>query len=203
MRFSNFVLDSSGWQTKSTTSHFADNHLAVVTETVKTPSRPEPKAWTVVYRKAAVVVAPQTAEGKFLLIRQERVPVRSAIWEMPAGQIDDNGEPNEQDIQRVALKELHEETGYDLAPGGKLITLGYFFSSPGFTDEHCHFFLATPVQPAAEHKREEGESILECRSFSAAELREMIAANEIRDANTLAICARLAARGFLSLGPGT
>lgn len=196
-------MDSPGWETRSTAPHFADKHLAVVTEVVKTPGRAEPKPWTVVYRKGAVVVAPQTVDGKFLLIKQERVPVRSAIWEMPAGQIDDNGEPNEQEIQRVALKELHEETGYDLAPGGKLIALGYFFSSPGFTDEHCHFFLANPVQPAAEHKREEGESILECCSFTAAELREMIVANEIRDANTLAICARLAARGFLSLEPGT
>lgn len=202
VRFSNFVKDGPGWVTKSTISHFADKHLAVVTETVQTPSSPKPRPWTVVYRKGAVVVAPRTADGKFLLIKQERVPVRSEIWEMPAGQIDDNHEPNEKEIEAVALRELHEETGYDLAPGGKLISLGHFFSAPGFTDEHCHFFLATSVERAAKHEREEGESILECRDYSAAELRDMIAANEIQDANTLAMCARLAARGFLSLAPG-
>ena len=29
-----------------------------------------------------------TAEGNFVLIRQERIPIRKAIWEMPAGQVD-------------------------------------------------------------------------------------------------------------------
>jgi hypothetical protein len=46
------------------------------------------------------------------------------------------------------------------------------------------------------------ESILDCRGFAPAELRQMIRENVIRDANTLSICARLAVRGFLELGPG-
>jgi 8-oxo-dGTP pyrophosphatase MutT (NUDIX family) len=94
---------------------------------------------------------------------------------------------------------LHEETGHDLAPGGKMAPLGYFFTSPGLTDEHCHFFLARPVRMADVHKREEGEAIVDCRAFSVSEIKRMIAENKIRDANTLGICARLAARGFISL----
>ena len=35
-------------------------------------------------------------------------------------------------------------------------------------------------------------------TFSASEIGRMIANNEIRDANTLSICARLVARGLLS-----
>jgi hypothetical protein len=38
---------------------------------------------------------------------------------------------------------------------------------------------------------------LDCRAFSAGELQRMIATNEFQDANTLGICARLLARGFL------
>ena len=117
---------------------------------------------------------------------------------MPAGQIDGQIEPNEKEIEAVAVRELNEETGHELGPGGKLIPLGYYFTSPGFTDEHCYFFLARFVQPAAVHKREEGEGILECRAFSVGELSRMIAANEIRDANTLSICAGMAARGFFA-----
>jgi len=139
-----------------------------------------------------------TRDGSFLLIKQERVPIRATIWEMPAGQIDDNNEPNQKQIEAVALRELHEETGYDLAPGGEMIPLGYFFSSPGFTDEHCYFFLARYVQTAAVHEREEGEGILECRPFRPEEIVRMIAKNEIRDGNTLSMCARLAARGLFS-----
>jgi hypothetical protein len=50
------------------------------------------------------------------------------------------------------------------------------------------------------HAHDESESILDCRAFSPQELSRMIDQNEIRDANTLGICARLAARGLLSLG---
>ena len=140
-----------------------------------------------------------TEDGKFLLIRQERVPIRATIWEMPAGQIDDNAEPDESEIRNVALRELHEETGFDLSPNGELIPLGHFFSSPGFTDEHCYLFLARPVVPSPAHKPEEGEGIVDCRAFTASELAGMIAENEIRDSNTLSMCARLAARGLLTL----
>jgi len=98
------------------------------------------------------------------------------------------------------LRELREETGYELAQSGELVSLGHFFSSPGFTDERGYFFLARPVRPCPEGPdREEGESILDCRGFTSEEIREMIADNEIRDANTLGICATLAARGLLSL----
>jgi ADP-ribose pyrophosphatase len=141
-----------------------------------------------------------TSDGEFLLIREERIPIRAATWSMPAGQID-NPKADEQEIEATALRELHEETGYDLAPGGETIPLGFFFTSPGLTDEHCYFFLARPVQRAAVHKREEGEAILECRAVDVRELSKMIAQGEIRDSNTLAICARLAARGLIPLGP--
>ena len=155
----------------------------------------------IVRRKPAVVVAPMTRDGKIILIRQERIPIGQAIWEMPSGQIDDRNS-DEDKIKDTALRELREETGYELPPNGELISLGYFFSSPGFTDERCYFFLARPVQPSAEDPdRDEGESILDCRGFSSEEICRMIAENEIRDANTLGICATLAARGLLSLAP--
>lgn len=103
-------------------------------------------------------------------------------------------------IEAVALRELQEETGFELAEGGKLIPLGSYFTSPGFTDERGYFFLARPVRESAHgHDRDESESILDCRAFSAGELSRMIDTGEIRDANTLGLCARLAARGLLSL----
>ena len=193
------MRDNDGWETISSEHHFTNSHLDVVTEQVRTPSSSQVRTWTTIRRKPAVVIAPMTNDGKFLLIKEERIPIRAAIWSMPAGQIDGEVEPDEKEIEAVALRELHEETGYDLAPGGELIRLGYFFTSAGLTDEHCYFFLVRPVQPADVHQREEGEAILECRPVTTSELARMIAQNEIRDANTLGICARLAAAGFISL----
>jgi ADP-ribose pyrophosphatase len=196
------------WETISSERHFADAHLEVVTDHVRTPSRSQPCTWTIVHRKAAVIVAPMTRDGRIVLIRQERIPIRRAIWEMPSGQIDntvaggaDPGRPSET-MEQVALRELREEAGYELAKDGELVPLGHYFSSPGFTDERGYFFLARPVQLCKEGPaRDEGESILDCREFSVEEIHRMIAENEIRDANTLGICATLAARGVLALAP--
>ena len=189
------------WEIISSERHFANAHLEVATERVRTPFRSEPRAWTIVHRKAAVIIAPMTREGKVLLIRQERIPIREAIWEMPSGQID-NHNADQEEIKKVALRELREEAGYELVKDGELIAIGHYFSSPGFTDERGYFFLARPVQRCKEPPdRDEAESILDCREFTVEQIRSMIVENEIRDANTLGICATLAARGLLSLAP--
>ena len=197
----NCQMKAGNWQTISSERHFANANLEVVTDRVQSPARPDPRAWTIVHRKPAVVVAPMTRDGKIILIRQERIPIRQAIWEMPSGQIDDRN-ADEDKIKDTALREVREETGYELASDGQLIPVGHYFSSPGFTDERGYLFLARPVQPCKEGSRyDEGESILDCREFSVEEIRRMIAENEIRDANTLGICATLSARGLLSLAP--
>ncbi len=189
----------AGWEMLSAESVFSNAHLSVANVEVRSPARPQTHRWTVVHRKAAVVIAPMTAAGELVLIRQERVPIEAAIWEVPAGQIDDARASEPEASAEVARRELREETGYELAPGGELLPLGHFFSSPGFTDERGYFFLARPVVPSAKGPaHDESESILDCRAFAPAELLAMIAANEIRDANTLSICAQLLARGILA-----
>ncbi|MFL6528351.1 MAG: NUDIX hydrolase [Chthoniobacterales bacterium] len=186
----------SGWQVVSTKTEFDDGHVTVVSEKLRTPSRETPRSWTTVRRKSAVVIAPITREGKIVLIRQERIPIRETIWEIPAGQVDEVCESGS--FKEVAIRELREETGYELAAEGELALLGDFFSSPGFTDERAFLVLARPVQRSAHgHAHHDSEAILDCREFSFAELERMIASEEIRDANTLAMFARIRSRGIL------
>lgn len=193
------AVDNADWQVLSEQVEFENPHLTVVTEEVRSPGHPRAHRWTTVRRKCAVIIAPLTADGKLVLVRQERVPIRRAIWEVPAGQVDEP-EAESDDIAAVALRELREETGYQLAAGGELVSLGELFSSPGFTDETAFLFLAHPVEPGASgHEHQESESILDCRAFAAPELAAMIVHNEIRDSNTLGICAKLVARGLLTL----
>ena len=200
MKFSSLLQERAGWETVSTELHFENAHLAVATEEVRTPERPQGRRWTIVHRKAAVVVAPMTSDGRMVLIRQERIPIRASIWEVPAGQIDDSAALEQSAIEAVALQELREETGYALGAAGELVPLGSFFSSAGFTDEHAYFYLARNVESCIEgHAHHGSEVITDCAAFTPTELRSMIANNEIRDANTLGICAKLVARGFLSL----
>ncbi len=198
MNFHNFVRDSEGWELLGEELAFSNPHLQVRLTRLKTPSRPDGCAWTVAHRKAGAVVAPITANGDLLLVRQERVPVRASLWEFPAGQIDEATEHDELAIKQTALRELREEAGYELAPGGELIPMGYHLSSPGFTDEHTYLFAARPVVPSPQGPAHDtNEAITGCRAFSLAEFRAMIASNEIRDANTLSSFGRMCALGIL------
>jgi len=138
----------------------------------------------------AVVRAPNQPP-RLVVLKEFRVPVGDYVYAFPAG-LTEEGES----LEDVARRELREETGYELATGGNLISLGHFFSSPGFTDEHCYFVLARPVVKHADGPQHDGaETIIDCREFSQDLLREMIAEGEIRDSNTLSIWARLIARG--------
>ena len=196
MQESNLVRDGEGWETLGSELHFNTPHLQVATDKVRTPAQPAGRKWTVVHRKPAVAIAPVTSEGKFVLIREERIPIRAAIWSMPAGQIDESLEPDDVKVREAARRELLEETGYQLSPQAELVSLGYFFSSPGMTDEHCYLFLARPVRKARSGpQHDETEAIVDCREFGADVVRAMIAEGQICDSNSLSIWARLIASG--------
>lgn len=198
MTFHKFIQDGTGWETLKMEKEFANEHVQLYTARVRTPSRPGGTDWTIVHRKGAAVVAPMLADGRFILVKQERVPIHAAIWEFPAGQIEQSEEHDESTIRDAALRELREEAGYELAPGAALVPLGLFFSSCGFTDEHSHLFLARHVVPAKSGQSpDENEAITGCHAFTAEELRAMIAGGEIRDANTLSAYARMCALGIL------
>jgi ADP-ribose pyrophosphatase len=192
------VSNPDDWQILEINSLFRNPYLEVFQERVILPGEVRIRDWTVVRRKQAVVIAPVTAEGKFVLIHQARIPVRKMLWEFPAGQIDDSLQPGAEMIRETALRELTEETGYALGTGGELTYLGHYYSSQGFCDETPHLFLARPVQASGFGRRpEDSESIVECREFSLEDLSSMIADYVIQDANTLAMFARLSAKRII------
>jgi ADP-ribose pyrophosphatase len=194
-----FVNNPDGWQILETNTLFKNSHIEVLQERVIPPGENRVRNWTVVRRKQAVVIAPLTEHGNFVLIHQARIPVRKILWEFPAGQIDDSFQPEMDAIRETALRELTEETGYSLATGGELIYLGPYYSSQGYSDEMPHLFLARPVKPTGlGHHPDDSESIVESREFSFEELSTMIAGSVIQDANTLALYARLSAKKLLT-----
>jgi ADP-ribose pyrophosphatase len=192
------VNNPDDWQILETNSLFRNPYLEVFHERVILPGEVRIRDWTVVRRKQAVVIAPVTAEGNFVLIHQARIPVRKMLWEFPAGQIDGSFQPGMELIRETAVRELTEETGYSLMAGGELTYLGHYYSSQGFCDETPHLFVARPVLATGFGRRpEDSESILECREFSLDALTSMIADSVIQDANTLALFARLSAKRLI------
>jgi 8-oxo-dGTP pyrophosphatase MutT (NUDIX family) len=115
------VNNPDDWQILEINSLFKNPHVEVLHERVILPGEVRIRDWTVVRRKQAVVIAPLTSQGNFILVHQARIPVRKILWEFPAGQIDDSLEPEMELIRQTALREMTEESGYSLAPGGELI----------------------------------------------------------------------------------
>ena len=71
------------------------------------------------------------------MVRQPREPVdEQALLELPAGKLDEEGESPLDTAQR----ELAEEIGKGARSWQHLTS---FYTSPGFTDEECHLFMAT------------------------------------------------------------
>jgi ADP-ribose pyrophosphatase len=92
---------------------------------------------------------PAGEDPTILLIRQYRYAADGFIYELPAGRLEP-GEPPEQ----CAVRELREETGCTAAKIEHLYTM---YTTPGFTDERIHLFVATGL--------ERGESALEQDEF--------------------------------------
>jgi ADP-ribose pyrophosphatase len=104
----------------------------------------------------AVAIIAVDAEGRVLLQRQYRHPVRALLWEPPAGLLDVAGEPPVE----TAKRELNEEADLTAGDWRHLLT---FNTTPGGTDEVIHVFLARDLAavPAADRfEREDEEASL-------------------------------------------
>ncbi|WP_106506624.1 NUDIX domain-containing protein [Brachybacterium timonense] len=95
----------------------------------------------------AVAVLAIDDQDRALLIRQYRHPARSALWEIPAGLLDIDGE----DPADAAARELREETGYTAEHLEPLLQLR---PSPGGSDELIRIYRARDVTRAPDEEFE-------------------------------------------------
>jgi ADP-ribose pyrophosphatase len=125
-------------------------------------------------------------DPQILLIRQYRYAAGGYLLEVPAGRPDQEGE----DWEVCARRELQEETGL---VAEKLIPLTAIYTTPGFTDEKIHLFLAIGLTNG-ENSLDEDE-FLETVTMPMSEALRMVRDGEITDAKT--ICILLYSAGFL------
>ena len=133
----------------------------------------------------SVFVVPATREGKIVLIRTYRYTADAWFWEVPAGGL---GDKKHLSLEEAARAELEEETGY---AGGTLERLGHYFTGNGVMDLEFTAFLARGVEPSGKQELEHTESIEKVALFTPAEIREMLARNELKDGES-AFCLLLA-----------
>ena len=89
----------------------------------------------VVRHRGAVAVVALTDDGRICLVRQYRTALDRVTVEIPAGKLDPGEDP-----LTCAKRELLEETGMVADRMAFLTTLA---TTPGFTDERIHLYMAT------------------------------------------------------------
>jgi ADP-ribose pyrophosphatase len=142
------------------------------------------------HKGAAAVVAVDDA-GAVVLIRQYRHAAGGYLWELPAGVLDHPGEPP----AACAGRELREETGL---VARELEALGTIFTTPGFTDERIHLFLARGLTEEST-ARDADEDIVEVVRMPLADALARACAGEIVDGKT--ICGLYLASARLGVTP--
>ena len=154
----------------------------------------------------AVVVVPILDSGQIVLIRNTRWALSAkgadghsgppeVLWECCAGTIERNPEAagGLEDPAICAGRELIEETGYK---SSNILSMGWFYTTPGMTDERMHAFAATGLQLVGQ-KLEEDESI-QVEAVSVERAWTMIDSGELRDAKSMLAITLAARRGLLS-----
>jgi ADP-ribose pyrophosphatase len=123
---------------------------------------------------AAVVAV--DLDGQVLLVRQPRPVVGTHLLELPAGLVDPGEEPID-----TARRELEEETGY---AAQRLEPLVSFYTSPGFTNEVIHVFVANGLRESlVDHDEEEQIELVRMPVDKAI---DHVLDGEISDAKTVA-----------------
>ena len=143
-------------------------------DTVELPDKKYSKR-EIVEHPGAVGLIPITEDNCVVLVKQFRKPVEKFLLEIPAGKLELNEEPRE-----TAIRELKEETGFE---AGKIEYLLEFYTSPGFSNEKIHLFLATDLIEG-EATPDSGEFVEKVK-ISIEDLLKMVDRGEIVDSKTI------------------
>ena len=117
---------------------------------------------------------PLGTEPQILMIRQYRYAAGGYLYEIPAGRLDGDETP-----ESCAMRELKEETG---CTAEKFEPLTSILTTPGFTDEVIHLFMATGIMHGEPNR--EADEFVDLVIMRLSEALERIATGEIVDSKT-------------------
>lgn len=128
----------------------------------------------IVEHPGAVCILPVKEDGRIVLVSQFRKPVEETLLELPAGKLEKGEEP-----EKCAFRELVEETGYR---AGKLEFMFSFYTSPGFSNEILHLFMATDLTPGESNP--DDDEMVEVVEIDLKKAVNMIYKGQIKDSKT-------------------
>jgi ADP-ribose pyrophosphatase len=152
--------------------------ISVDVDTVRFPNGSTGELEMVRHPGASAVVPfltdPAGDDPQLLLIKQYRYAAGDFIYEIPAGKLDGDEDPAE-----CARRELREETG---CTADRIEHLYTFFTTPGFTDEKIHAYMATGLTRGdVAHEKDEFMSV---ETVTLSRALELIKTGQLKDAKT-------------------
>ncbi len=123
----------------------------------------------------AVMMMPMLDDGRLVLERQYRYPLRASFIEFPAGKIDEG-----ESLLGCAERELLEETGYRAT---EWLYLGSFHNAIGYCNEQIYVYLARGLTFDAA-RTDDGE-VLEVFTATLDEILGWIRAGTVTDVKTI------------------
>ncbi|HEY3134209.1 MAG TPA: NUDIX hydrolase [Gemmatimonadaceae bacterium] len=117
---------------------------------------------------------PRGDDPQVLLIRQYRYAANGYLYEIPAGRLNSGEDPRD-----CAARELKEETGCTAEQLDYLLTM---YTTPGFTDEKIHLYMATGLVTG--ETKHEADEFLDLEPMLLSKALEMVQAGEIPDGKT-------------------
>ena len=130
----------------------------------------------IIEHSGGVTILAKNENNKILMVKQYRKAVEKILLELPAGKLDEGEEPAE-----CAKRELWEETGYKPEKVEKLFS---FYTTPGYSDEKLHLYIAKDLQFDPGDRLDPGEFI-EHAFLDPADVMERIKNEKIIDGKTI------------------
>ncbi len=143
-------------------------------DTVELPDQKYTKR-EIVEHPGAVAIVPITADNELVLVKQFRKAIEEAIIEIPAGKLEHGEDP-----ASCAVRELKEETGFTAE---KIQYVFQFYTSPGFSNEKMHLFVATGLAEGTAEP--ENDEYIEIIKIKLDNLLNMINNGEITDSKSI------------------